>query len=170
MTKFLPLIFVIGALFFTGCEENTTPENKFNVIISVVENGTTFSVKTYLDTAKADTKEKVTGYLNDTAKIIATAVSTGKIEPTAFQKYVIDNVTEKVPEPYNTAVLSALKLALEGYNSFYANNVKDKIENEPKARAVIEAIVAGIESGIDPVSGDVLDSVNPLEGYNDWKL
>ena len=174
MNKVYALITSLLMVFGVGCEDNSTPEEKaekkFKLIISVIENGTTFSVKTYLDTAEADAKEKVTGYLNDAAKIIDTAVSSGKIEPTAFHKYVIENVTEKVPAPYNAAVLSALGLALDGYNSFYAANVQDKIENEPKARAIIEAIVAGIESGIDPVSGDVLDTSNPLEGYNDWNL
>ena len=174
MNKVYALITSLLMVFGVGCEDNSSPEEKaekkFKLILSVIENGTTFSVKTYLDTAEADAKEKVTGYLNDAAKIIDTAVSSGKIEPAAFHKYVIENVTEKVPAPYNAAVLSALGLALDGYNSFYAANVKDKIENEPKARAIIEAIVAGIESGIDPVSGDVLDTSNPLEGEIDWNL
>ena len=87
-----------------------------------------------------------------------------------FNKYVTEKLSEKVPAPYDTAIISSLNLAISGYNNFYAANVKDKIENNEKAKQILLAIVAGIHSGVDPVSGDVLGDKDPLEGYSDWSL
>jgi len=72
--------------------------------------------------------------------------------------------------PYNISIISLLDLAIGGYNKFYASNVKDKIENQEKAKQVIESIIAGIVSGTDPVSGDILGDKNPLEDFDDWEL
>jgi len=170
MNKILATIFAIGALFCTGCEETGNSDAKYKLLLSVVENGTTFSVKTYLGTVEADKKEKIIGYFNDAASVIQTAADTGQIEPEVFKKYVTEQIDKQVVAPYNTVIATTLDLALDGYNNFYAANVKDKIENEPKAKEIIGAIVAGIYSGADPVGGDVLDTSNPLEGEIDWNL
>lgn len=168
---------MLGALLLvTGCEDTSTlspeekAEKKFKTIVTVVENGSTFAVKTYLSSVAADQKEKVTGYLNDASVVIGDAVTSGTIEPTLFNKYVTEKLSEKVPAPYDTAIISSLNLAISGYNNFYAANVKDKIENNEKAKQILLAIVAGIHSGVDPVSGDVLGDKDPLEGYSDWSL
>ena len=168
VNKILATIFAIGALFCTGCE-SITPEVKFNLILSVIENGTTFSVKSFLDN-NSENKEAIVGYLNDTASIIDEALTTGKIKPDVFKEYVTSKLTEKVPVPYNISIISLLDLAIGGYNKFYASNVKDKIENQEKAKQVIESIIAGIVSGTDPVSGDILGDKNPLEDFDDWEL
>ena len=169
---FLPCLF----LFATGCEilKNTT--KKFNNILTVVENGTTFAVKSFLDTT--DEVEKYKQYFTDTSSVILEAVSTGKIEPNLFNEYITTNLASKVPAPYNTAVVNALNLALTGYNSFYAANVKEAIDNNDinveRAKLVILAIVDGINIAIDPVSSGLSEgenkSVNPLENFNGWKL
>ena len=88
----------------------------------------------------------------------------------ALRKYIADGINEKVPVPFNTAVLGALDLGLSAYNGFYAANVKDNLANKEKAVKVLKAIAAGIQSGVDPVSGDVNVLVNPLIGFTDWKL
>ena len=170
MNKFLATIISIGAFLCVGCEETTNSDAKYKLLLSVVENGTTFSVKTYLGTVEADKKEKVIGYFNDAASVIQTAADSGQIEPEVFKKYVTEQIDKQVAAPYNTVIATTLDLALDGYNNFYAANVKDKIENEPKAKEIIGAIVTGIHSGTDPVGGDVLDTSNPLEGEIDWNL
>jgi len=167
VNKILATIFAIGALFCTGCEDK---DAKYKLLLSVVENGTTFSVKTYLGTVEADKKEKVIGYFNDAASVIQTAADSGQIEPDVFRKYITEQIDKQVAAPYNAVIATTLDLALDGYNKFYAANVKDKIENEPKAKEIIGAIVSGIHSGADPVGGDVLDTSNPLEGEIDWNL
>jgi|TARA_R100000781_G_scaffold90496_1_gene55945 PBP1b-binding outer membrane lipoprotein LpoB len=166
----LPLL----ALFLTGCpsNENLTPEQaaekKLNTILLVVENGVTFSTKTYL--ATVEDKEKVRGYFTDAASIINGLVTDGKVEPDVVKKYLSDGINEKVPVPFNTAVIGALDLGLSAYNGFYAANVKDNIANKDKAVKVLKAIAAGIESGVDPVSGDINALENPLKGYTDFTL
>ena len=170
MTRLLATIISIGAFLCVGCEETTNSDAKYKLLLSVVENGTTFSVKTYLGTVEADNKEKVVGYFNDAATVIQIAASSGKIEPEVFKKYVTEQIDKQAPAPYNTVIATTLDLAIEGYNKFYAANVQGKIENEPKAKAIIEAIVDGIHSGLDPVSGNVLSDTNPLEGEIDWNL
>jgi len=174
VNKLFALLTSFIMLFGVGCEDNSTPEEKaekkFKLILSVIENGTTFSIKTYLSTVENTAKDTVIGYLNDTASVIQTAADTGQIEPEVFKKYVTEQIDKQVAAPYNTVIATTLDLALDGYNKFYAANVKDKIENEPKAKEIISAIVAGIHSGADPVAGDVLDTSNPLEGEIDWNL
>lgn len=166
----LPLL----ALFLTGCtsNENLTPEQaaekKLNTILLVVENGVTFSTKTYL--ATVEDKEKVRGYFTDAASILNGLVTDGKVEPTVVKKYLSDGINEKVPVPFNTAVIGALDLGLSAYNGFYAANVKDNIANKDKAVKVLKAIAAGIEAGVDPVSGDSNALENPLKGYTDFTL
>ena len=84
----LPLL----ALFLTGCtsNENLTPEQaaekKLNTILLVVENGVTFSTKTYL--ATVEDKEKVRGYFTDAASILNGLVTDGKVEPDVVKKYL----------------------------------------------------------------------------------
>ena len=164
----------ILALFLTACPstENLTPEQaaekKLNTILTVVENGVTFSTKTYL--ATVDDKEKIRGYFSDAATIINGLVTDGKVEPDVVKKYLTDGINEKVPVPFNNAVIGALDLGLSAYNGFYAQNVKDNIANKDKAVKVLKAIAAGIESGVDPVSGDINALENPLKGYTDFKL
>ena len=170
MNKVLATIFAISAFLCTGCEETGNSDAKYKLLLSVVENGTTFSVKTYIGTVEADKKEKVIGYFNDAASVIQTAADSGQIEPEVFKKYVTEQIDKQVAAPYNAVIATTLDLALDGYNKFYAANVKDKIENEPKAKEIIGAIVSGIHSGADPVGGDVLDTSNPLEGEIDWNL
>jgi PBP1b-binding outer membrane lipoprotein LpoB len=166
----LPLL----ALFLTGCtsNENLTPEQaaekKLNTILLVVENGVTFSTKTYLATVQD--KEKVRGYFTDAASILNGLVTDGKVEPEVVKKYLSDGINEKVPVPFNTAVIGALDLGLSAYNGFYAANVKDNIANKDKAVKVLKAIAAGIEAGVDPVSGDSNALENPLKGYTDFTL
>ncbi len=166
----LPLL----ALFLTGCtsNENLTPEQaaekKLNTFLLVVENGVTFSTKTYL--ATVEDKEKVRGYFTDAASILNGLVTDGKVEPDVVKKYLSDGINEKVPVPFNTAVIGALDLGLSAYNGFYAANVKDNIANKDKAVKVLKAIAAGIEAGVDPVSGDSNALENPLKGYTDFTL
>jgi hypothetical protein len=170
MNKVYALITSLLMIFGVGCEDTGNSDAKYKLLLSVVENGTTFSVKTYLGTVEADKKEKVIGYFNDAASVIQTAADSGQIEPEVFRKYVTEQIDKQVAAPYNAVIATTLDLALDGYNKFYAANVKDKIENEPKAKEIIGAIVAGIHSGADPVGGDVLDTSNPLEGEIDWNL
>ena len=170
MNKVYALITSLLMIFGVGCEDTGNSDTKYKLLLSVVENGTTFSVKTYLGTVEADKKEKVIGYFNDAATVIQIAASSGKIEPEVFKKYVTEQIDKQAPAPYNTVIATTLDLAIEGYNKFYAANVQGKIENEPKAKAIIEAIVDGIHSGLDPVSGNVLSDTNPLEGEIDWNL
>ena len=156
-------------LFTVGCFEKEADNDKFNLLRSVVENGTAFSIHTYLGTVEAAEKDKVVGYLSDAATVIQTAADSGKIEPEVFKKYVNNQIKEKIAAPYGPVIVTTLDLAIDGYNKFYAANVKGKIENEPKAKAIIEAIVSGIHSGSDLVSS-VADATNPLEGEVDWNL
>ena len=168
------LLLPLMALFLTGCtsNENLTPEQaaekKLNTILLVVENGVTFSTKTYL--ATVEDKEKVRGYFTDAASILNGLVTDGKVEPDVVKKYLSDGINEKVPVPFNTAVIGALDLGLSAYNGFYAANVKDNIANKDKAVKVLKAIAAGIEAGVDPVSGDSNALENPLKGYTDFTL
>tara|TARA_R110002074_G_scaffold397123_1_gene587219 strand:+ start:421 stop:939 length:519 start_codon:yes stop_codon:yes gene_type:complete len=168
------LLIPLLALFLTGCtsNENLTPEQaaekKLNTILLVVENGVTFSTKTYL--ATVEDKEKVRGYFTDAASILNGLVTDGKVEPDVVKKYLSDGINEKVPVPFNTAVIGALDLGLSAYNGFYAANVKDNIANKDKAVKVLKAIAAGIEAGVDPVSGDSNALENPLKGYTDFTL
>jgi hypothetical protein len=170
MNKVYALITSLLMIFGVGCEDTGNSDAKYKLLLSVVENGTTFSVKTYLGTVEADKKEKVIGYFNDAASVIQTAADSGQIEPEVFRKYVTEQIDKQVAAPYNAVIATTLDLALDGYNKFYAANVKDKIENEPKAKEIIVAIISGIHSGADPVGGDVLDTSNPLEGEIDWNL
>ena len=54
-------------MLVTVCEYTSTlshdekAEKKFKTIVTVVENGSTFAVKTYLSSVAADQKEKVPG-------------------------------------------------------------------------------------------------------------
>ena len=167
------LVLPLMAMLFSGClNPNLTPEEasarKFNVILAVVENGVTFSIKTYVSTV--DDKEKVRGYFSDAASLINSLVESGKVEPSVVKKYLSDGINEKVPAPFNTAVIGALDLGLSAYNGFYSANVKDNLANKGKAVEVLKTIAAGIESGIDPVSGDTNTSSNPLIGYTDFKI
>jgi len=167
------LLLPLMAMLLSGCaDSNLTPEEasekKFNFILTVVESGVTFSTKTYV--ATVEDKEKVRGYFSDAAGLINSLVDSGKVEPDVVKKYIADGINEKVPVPFNTAVLGALDLGLTAYNGFYAANVKDNIANKEKAVKVLKAIAAGIQSGVDPVSGDSDVLVNPLIGYTDWKL
>ena len=167
------LLLPLMAMLFSGCgNSDLTPEEasakKFDVILTVVENGVTFSIKTYV--ATVEDKEKVRGYFSDVASLINSLVDSGKVEPDVVKKYIADGINEKVPVPFNTAVLGALDLGLSAYNGFYAANVKDNLANKEKAVKVLKAIAAGIQSGVDPVSGDSEVVVNPLIGYTDWKL
>ncbi len=165
----LPLL----AMLLSGCTDpNLTPEEaaekRFKTILTVVENGVTFSIKTYV--ATVEDKEKVRGYFSDAASLINSLVDSGKVEPDVVKKYLSDGINEKVPVPFNTAVIGALDLGLSAYNGFYSANVKDNLANKGKAVEVLKAIAAGIESGVDPVSGDTNALSNPLVGYSDWKL
>jgi hypothetical protein len=167
------LLLPLMAMLLSGCvNPNLTPEQasekKLNFILTVVESGVTFSIKTYVSTV--DDKEKVRGYFSDAASLINSLVESGKVEPDVVKKYLADGINEKVPVPFNTAVLGALDLGLTAYNGFYAANVKDNIANKEKAVKVLKAIAAGIQSGVDPVSGDVNIVVNPLIGYTDLNL
>jgi len=169
VNKVLATIFAIGAFLCTGCEEKDT-NTKFKLILSVVENGTAFSIKTYLGTVEDTAKDIVTGYLNDVATVIQTAADSGEIEPAAFKKYITEQIDKQVAAPYNSLIVTTLDIALDGYNKFYAANVKDKLENEPKAKAVINAIVNGILLSVDPVASEAIEDKNPLEDFNDWSL
>ena len=168
----LPLV----SLFLLGCNVNNNlspeekAEKKLNTILMVVENGVTFSVKTYISTLEGGVKEKVTGYFNDAAKVIDGLVTDGKIATDVVDEYVKKYISDNVPAQFVVALSGALDLGLSGYNYFYAKNVKDNIANKEKAVKVLQAIVAGVESGLDPISADVLDVNNPLEGYTDWEL
>ena len=175
MNKALGIFVGIGLFFTAGCfDKSLTPEEaaakKFATILTVVENGTTFAIKSYLATISDEDSTKVTGYINDAAAVIEEAVTSGKIKPDVFDQYVTEKLAEKVPAPYDTAIKSAIELALTGYNSFYAENVKDEINNNDKAKQVIQAIVSGLHAGTDPVSSDVGEDKNPLEGFDDWEL
>jgi len=150
----------------TGCET----EQKFDNIKLVVENGTAFSVKTYLSSISDQEKaEKVRQYFLDVTQFINEAQSTGKVEPTLFREYVLTRVRDAVPDDYKLPIINALDISLNAYNSFYAANVREKIANLGKAKEVIDSIVAGIMVGVDPVSSNLGDT-NPLEGFTDYKL
>ena len=131
----LPLV----SLFLLGCNVNNNlspeekAEKKLNTILMVVENGVTFSVKTYISTLEGGVKEKVTGYFNDAAKVIDGLVTDGKIAPDVVDEYVKKHISDNVPAPFDVALSGALDLGLSGYNSFYAKNVKDNIANKEKA-------------------------------------
>ncbi len=170
------LILPLVSLFLLGCNVNNNlspeekAEKKLKTILTVVENGVTFSVKTYTSTLEGGVKEKVDGYFNDAARVIDGLITDGKIAPDVVDEYLKKHINDNVPSPFDIALTGALDLGLSGYNTFYAKNVKDNIANKEKAVRVLKAVVAGVESGLDPISGDVLDVNNPLEGYTDWEL
>lgn len=165
-----PLILACCLLLSTGCETTINDPDKFNKIQLVVENGTAFAVKTYVDSiSDIETSEKVRQYFLDVTKFIHEATSTGKVEPQLFRDYVLTEIRDKIPDKFRVPVINALDLSLGAYNTFYAENVRDKIDNSGKAIPIINRIITGIMVGLDPVSGNAIE-VNPLEGYTDFKL
>jgi hypothetical protein len=81
----------------------------------------------------------------------------------------LTEIRDKIPDKFRVPVINALDLSLGAYNTFYAENVRDKIDNSGKAITIINRIITGIMVGLDPVSGNAIE-VNPLEGYTDFKL
>ena len=157
-------------LFATGCTSITDSSTKFNTTLYVIQQGVTFSTTAYLKSVDDDKRDLVVSYITETAVIIDEAITSGIILPEQFRAHILRNLDNKIPQPYNGAIIGVIELAVKGYNKFYAANVKDKISNNPKAIQVIKSIVIGLKLGIDPVGSDSTTTSNPLEGYDDYKL
>ncbi len=173
MNKLIKKLIVAAAICvacLTGCKtlNDQESESRFNTILYVVETGTSFSVKTYLRAVNNDSKAIT--YIDVTATVINDAITSGMISPELFRVYVLNNLDDKVPAPYNSAIVGVLELSVKGYNSFYAANVNDKIATNVKATRVLKAIVNGLRSGIDPVGNDIRLDENPLLTFNEYKL
>jgi uncharacterized lipoprotein YajG len=170
MKKLKIIAIALCMLFATGCDTPTDSSAKFNTILYVVQHGVTFSTTAYLKSVDADKRDLVVSYITETAVIIDEAVTSGIILPEQFRAHILRNLDNRVPQPYNAAIIGVIELAVKGYNKFYAANVKDSISNNPKAIQVIKSIVIGLKLGVDPVGSDPTTTSNPLESYDNYKL